>query len=192
METILIADDHEIVRRGLRMMIETFPTKYHFIEATTCAEVMKILSGQRVHYTILDMTLADGNVLSVLEQLGHYSQQTNILIYSTNAARIYAWRLIQKGIKGFVEKQASMDELEKAICEVLRGEVYLSPELKQGLLDPTGKQVSANVLDTLSDRELEVVEYLATGLGSKEIGHKMKLDITTVSTYRRRAFENWT
>lgn len=189
MQTILIADDHEIVRNGIRMMIETIPGEYHFIEVTTCEEVVKELDAQVVHFALLDMSLADGSILSALEPIAAHSWQTKILVYSMNAARIYAWRLIQKGVKGFVEKQASMEELEKAIREVLRGEVYLSPELKKVLLDPMAKQLQGNPLDSLSDRELEVVEYLASGLGAKEISHKMAVDITTVSTFRRRAFE---
>lgn len=189
METILIADDHEIVRRGIRMMIEGFPRKYNFIEAATCAEVLQAMSGKSIHYTILDMSFADGNIFSSIQLITEYSRQTNILVYSMNAEKIYAKRLIEKGIRGFVSKQASIQELENAIHNLLNGEIYLSPELKYGLLTQSTKDVLANPIDLLSDRELEVIEYVAIGLGSKEIARKMDLDITTVSTYRRRAFE---
>lgn len=189
METILIADDHEIVRRGVRMIIEGFPQKYNFIEASTCAEVMKILSVQPVDYAILDMMLADGNVFSTTQQLAAYSDRIKILVYSMNAERIYAKRLLQKGIRGFVCKQSNMMELENGIRSLLKGEIYISPALKENLFNPSKKAISENPIDALSDRELEVVEYLAAGMGAKEISRKMNLDITTVSTYRRRAFE---
>lgn len=189
METVLIADDHEIVRNGIRTMIEGISLQYRFIEASTCADVIKVLSQNRIEYAILDMFLADANIFSTIDVISKYSKLTNILVYSQNAEKIYARRLLEIGIRGFVSKQASMEELEKALREFLNGHVYLSAELKSLLFLPSGDELASNPLDSLSDRELEVVEYLALGLGTKEISQKMKLDITTVSTYRRRAYE---
>jgi DNA-binding NarL/FixJ family response regulator len=189
METVLIADDHEIVRRGVRMLIESFPQKYQFIEANSCAAVAQILSREQVHYAILDMVLADGNILSIIQQIEACSHQTNILVYSMNAEKIYARRLIEKGVRGFLCKQTSIEELEKAIRSILKGQVYVSDELKTTLLNDLKTNIPQNPIDGLSDRELEVVEYVAIGMGTKEIAHKMSLDITTISTYRRRAFE---
>lgn len=189
METVLIADDHEIVRRGVRMLIESFPQKYHFIEAKSCAEVAQILSGERVHYAILDMVLADGNIFSVIQQIEACSHHTNILVYTMNAERIYARRFIEKGVRGFLCKQTSIEELEIAVRSIFKGEVYLSEELKETLLNKSQASLSVNPVDRLSDRELSVVEYIAIGMGTKEIALKMNLDITTISTYRRRAFE---
>lgn len=188
METILIGDDHEIVRRGVRMIIESFSRPYHFIEAATCTEVMQALMGRQVHYAILDMLLADGNIFSTLHELADY-KETGILVYSMNAEKIYARRLMQKGVRGFVNKQASMEELEIAIRNLLNGEIYLSPALKEAISVPEKVDLMENPLDTLSDRELEVVEYITIGMGAKEIAQKMNLDITTISTYRRRALE---
>lgn len=189
METVLIADDHQIVRRGIRMMIENFPHKYQIIEASSCAEVAKILSEVHVHYAILDMILADGNLLSIIHQIETCSAQTSILVYSMNEERIYARRLIEKGVRGFLCKQTSIDELEKAIRSILKGEVYLTGELQESLINKSRTNSTPHPIDHLSDRELQVVEYLVTGMGTKEISVKMGLDITTVGTYRRRAFD---
>lgn len=189
METVLIADDHEIVRHGIRMLIESFPKKYRFIEAGSCAEVAQALSGERVHYAILDMVLTDGNILSVIQHIEACSHQTNILVYSMNEERIYAQRFIERGVHGFLCKQTSIEELEKAIHRILNGEVYLSEELKEKLLNSSNSTLVQNPIDLLSDRELEVTEYISTGMGTKEIAQKMNLDLTTISTYRRRAFE---
>lgn len=186
METILIADDHEIVRRGIKMIIEGLPGKYEFIEAGSCAEVMQVLSVRRVGYAILDMILSDGNVFSTTQQLTAYTDQTRILVYSMNSEKIYAKRLLQKGIRGFVCKQSNIDELENGIRSLLKGDIYISPHLKEALFTKASPE---NPIDALSDRELEVVEYVAMGMGAKEIARKMNLDITTISTYRRRAFE---
>ena len=189
MKTVLIADDHEIVRRGVRMIIESISPEYQFIEAATCAEVIQKLSDEKIDYAVLDMFLTDGNIFSCIQQITASSQHTNILIYSMNAERVYARRFIEKGVRGFVCKQNPIEELEKAIRTVLNGEIYLSQELKESLFGAAAADQPGNPIDLLSDRELEVTEYVAMGMGSKEIAQKMNLDITTVSTYRRRAFE---
>lgn len=191
METILIADDHEIVRNGVRMIAESFSQKYNFIEASNCSDVIEALSGRQIHHAILDMSLVDGNLFSSLERIAEYCKKTNILVYSMNAEKIYARRLIQKGIRGFVCKQASIVELEVAIQSLLKGETYLSTDLKEMLSRQDKVDLTENPIDLLSDRELEVVEYLSIGMGAKEIAGKIDLDITTISTYRRRAFEKF-
>ena len=189
MKTILIADDHEIVRRGTKMIIENFPQQYNFIEASTTVEVMQILSRQPVHYAILDMFLEDGNVFTSIQQIPDYFRKTSILVYSMSAEKIYARRLIQQGVRGFVCKKASLDELAKAIRSLLNDEIYLSAGLKKVLFDSVKSDLSKNPIDLLSDRELEVVEFVVLGMGAKDIANKLNLDITTVSTYRKRAFE---
>ena len=189
MKNVLIADDHEMIRKGIRMLIESFPEKYHFIETSTCKGVVEILSSQEVHYAILDMFLADANIFSAIQQIAEFSQRTTILVYTMNEERIYARRFIEKGVRGFVCKQSSIGELEKAIQVVFNGEIYLSPELKEALFNPAKSNLLRNPIDSLSDRELEVAEYMAMGISTKEIAHIMKVDTTTVSTYRRRALE---
>ena len=189
METILIADDHEIVRRGVRTIIESFPKKYNCIEAATCAEVIQLLNTERIHYAVLDMFLADGIFFNAIRQMTEQNHRTSILVYSMNSEKIYARRLMQKGVKGFLSKKSNIGELEIAIQCLLNGEVYLSKSLKDTIFRANNPDVLASPIDLLSDRELEVIEYMATGMGAKEIAQKTNLDITTISTYRRRAFE---
>lgn len=167
------------------MIIEKLPQKYHFIEASSCAELVKLLTTQEVHHVILDMSLSGGNIFYVFRSLTDYFQRANILIYSMIDESVYAKRLLQKGARGFVSKQSNLEELEAAIKSILRGEIYLSPRLKEVLFHATKKDMMTNPVDLLSDRELEVVEYIAQGRGAKEIAVKMNLDITTVSTYRK-------
>jgi two-component system, NarL family, invasion response regulator UvrY len=189
METILIADDQEIVRSGVKMIIESFPEKYNIIEAATCTEVMQVFFGRKIHYTILDLFFGDGNIFSSIHQFIKHSNKAGILVYSMSAEKIYGRRLLKKGVHSFISKRAPIAELEKAICCLLKGEIYLSQAMKEDILMPVKSDLPENLVDSLSDRELEVVEYLTIGISSREIAEKMKLDITTVSTYRRRAFE---
>ena len=189
METILLAVDQEIVRRGVRMIIESFPEKYIITEAATCSEVIQVLFSGKIQYTILDLFLEDGNIFSTIHQFIENSYATGILVYSMNSEKIYARRLMKKGILAFVSKQAPIAELEKAIRCLLKNEIYLSQAMKKDLLGPVKRDLPQNPVDSLSDRELEVVEYVTFGISSGEIAQKMKLDATTVRTYRRRAFE---
>jgi two-component system invasion response regulator UvrY len=192
MKTLLIADDHEIVRQGIKMMMmRKFDEEYNFLEASTCKEIEKLIKDQPVHYIVLDMFLIDGNAFAIVDKITQQYPETSILIYTMNAEKIYARRLMQKGVRGFVSKQASIGELEQAIRSLLNGEIYLSPSLKENISekDPTDNDV--NPIDLLSDRELEMVEYLVMGLGAKEIANKMNVVMATVSTYKNRAFEKF-
>lgn len=188
MQTFLIADDHEIVRHGIRIIIETLPIKFIIIETDTCIGLMQVFSSQKPDYAIMDMVLADGNVFFDTPLLSQYASTTNILVYSMNGETIYARRLLQRGVRGFVSKKSGIAELEHAIRTFLNGEVYVSQDLKQ-LLTQYTDTAFLNPIDSLSDRELEVVEYSSMGMRVKEIAYKMKLDATTVSTYRQRAFK---
>lgn len=192
MKTILIADDHEIVRHGVKMMIERkFTEEYNVLEASTCVEIEKLLKTQQIHYIVLDLFLTDGNALSIIDSIVSNYPQAGILIYTMNAEKIYARRLIQKGVQGFVSKQANVVELEHAIRDLLNGELYLSPTLPEDPLEEDPPDIKQNPIDLLSDRELEVVEYLIMGLGAKEIANKMNVVMATVSTYRNRALEKF-
>lgn len=186
MKTVLIADDHAIVRHVIRVIIEERSSEYNILEAATLNEAVKILSEQEVDFGIFDMLLADGNMFSTILSAVERYPQTRILVCSTSAEKIYAKRLIQKGVKGFVCKQKSMNELENAIEVFLNGETYISATLKEQLAQPKAAQTS-NPIDLLSDRELEVVEYAVAGMGTKEIAEKMSLETMTISTFLRRA-----
>jgi DNA-binding NarL/FixJ family response regulator len=187
METILIADDQEIVRSGVKMIIESFPEKYNIIEAATCTDVEQVLFDREIHFTVLDLFLADGNIFSAIHRFKH-SSKAGILVYSMSSEEIYGRRLLKKGVRGFISKRAPIAELEKAICCILKGEIYLSQAMKKDFLMPDRAELLANPIHLLSDRELEVAEYVAMGMSTGEIGHRMKLDPTTISTYRSRMF----
>ena len=185
MKNILIADDHEIVRRGIKSIIDDFNEQYNFFEGSTCKEIEKIFAKEPIDYIVLDMFLVDGNAFSIVDRIIKHHPGTGILIYTMNAEKIYGKRFMQKGVRGFVCKQASVTELEQAIKTFLNDEIYMSAELQKHLRDDT----TESPIDSLSDRELEVVEYLSMGMGAKEISNQMNIDISTVSTFRRRALE---
>ena len=186
---ILIADDHAVIRHGIKLLLEKHRTSSIFIEAVCCAEIRQVFSTRQISHAILDLSYPDGNLFSRIEEIEKFSKQAKILVYSMNSERIYARRLMEKGVKGYVSKQADIAELETAIETWLRGELYLSPALREMLFSTIRKEGFVNPFDQLSNRELQIVELLIQGMRSTEIAIQMNLDITTVSTYRRRAFE---
>lgn len=186
-KTVLIADDHAIVRQGVRMIIERFPENYQCIEAATCDEVKKILIEQKIDHAVLDLFLTDGNLFPVIQWVLKDRRSVDILVYSMNAERIYAKRLLKKGVKGFISKHADFEELELAIGALLSGELYFSNELKEHLLVEEKSPQWETPINKLSDRELEVAEYAIAGLGTKEIARRMDVDITTASIHLRNA-----
>lgn len=191
MKTILIADDHEIVCHGIKLMIKSINNHYNFLEASTCTQIEKLLKIQPIHYIVLDLFLADGNAFTIVDIIAEQYPETGILIYTMNAETVYAKRLMQKGIRGFVSKQASVAELEDAIKDFLNDEKYIYSTLMKELAKQDMANAEINPIDVLSDRELEVVEYLAMGYGAKEISNKMNVGISTVSTFRKRALEKF-
>lgn len=189
MKKIIVADDHEIVRYGARVILENISSEFEIIEASTCKEVLQIIDRQEIDFGIFDIQLVDGNMFSIISQIIEQYPNISILVYSMNAEKIYAKRLLKKGIKAFVCKQESIGELEKAIKCLLNGEVYLSSAFKENVTGNAELNLEDNPFDLLSDRELEVAEYSCEGLRAKEIARRMDLDITTVSTFRRRAYK---
>lgn len=190
MGTILIADDHELIRRGIRTVIEGFPEKYNIIEASTCAEVIQQLADSRVQYAIMEMFLADGNLFfSRKNNVLRYTSKTSLFVYSANAEKIYARRLLQKGVRCFLNKKTGFEELTHAIRTFLKDEIYLTASLKEMLAKPSFAGIAENPLEALSDREIEIVENIVTGISTSELAQRLELDISTISTYRRRAFK---
>ena len=186
MKTILVVDDHEIVRDGIKMIIGGFNEQYHFMEASTCNEVQQLLKMEPIHYIILDLFLPDGNAFTLIDAIVDHYPETAILIYTMNSEKVYGKRLIRKGVRGFVSKRASISDLEDAIHSFLNGKTYLSTQLEKDISDSNAEE---NPIDLLSDRELEVIEYLVMGMTTKEISYKLNVNSTTVSTFRRRAME---
>lgn len=189
MDTILIADGQELIRKGIRTIIEGFGKKYKIIEASTCTEVKKLMFRKQVQYAIVDLQLPDGNLLFSADNMLIYSGQVKILVYAASTDKLYARWLFQKGIRGYLCKQSSIAELEKAIKTVIDDEIYLTASQKEILFKPVTASISKRPFELLTEREMAVAEGLLTGIGTSELARMMELDKSTVSTYRKRLFE---
>jgi two-component system invasion response regulator UvrY len=189
MERILIADTHATTRRDIRRLVESLPGAFSFAEASSCAAVEQLLLGRQVQHAIIDLFLPDGNTFPIIRQMKKYDQQVNILVHAAATEYIYATRVIQKGAKGFISKQAGIGELKNAVSCLLKGEIYISPQLRDYLFNPALDHAAHNPFDQLSDKELETVQYMVNGLSTKDIAQQMGMATASAGACRRRAFK---
>lgn len=185
-QCILIADDHAVVRRGLRQMI---------LDVCEGAEVEEAGSGQaaldavRRHawaVVILDINLPDKNGLEVLKDVKILRPSVPVLILSHHAEAQYAARAYKAGAAGYLTKDSAPDELESAIRKVLAGGRYVSPTFAESLASQLTGDVTALPHQMLSDREYHVLCLIAEGNTVSAIADQLALSVNTISTYRAR------
>jgi DNA-binding NarL/FixJ family response regulator len=189
---ILVADDHVIIRRGMRDLLNDHVRPCEVHEAGSCAELLAQLPRRTFHLLMLDLQLGDGSALDLIEGIQRDHPAVRVLVYSMGAERIYAQRVLRMGCAGYLSKESGEEEVLRAVRTVLQGREYRSHELELRLLRPSGSAQSGPLPDpftTLSDREVLVMEELLTGTGVKDIADKLGLQPTTVATYKARLFD---
>lgn len=184
---LLLADDHVIIRRGLKVIIDNYFRRTQIFEADSNAQILKILSEETISHAILDMQLQDGNVLEIFQQLRQQYPHIRILVYTMNAEEIYGPRIIQMGAAGFLSKNSNESEIRKALELFFQGKEYVSSILNDRLIEKN--QQKSSPLELLSEREMSVLNRLLLGESVKEISYALDLKATTVATYKARLFE---
>ncbi len=181
---ILIADDHRVVRTGLRMLLESHPDFEVVGEASSGPETVQKAQELRPELVILDLSMPDGNGLLYLRQL---SEMTRVLVLTMHDDPAYVRQVIQAGGAGYVLKEAADVELFSAIRRVLSGQTYIYPTLAAKLVDETAGGERKAV--PLSPRELEVLRLVALGHTNQEIALQLNVSVRTVETYKTRICE---
>jgi two-component system invasion response regulator UvrY len=184
---VLIADDHVIIRRGLRNLLQDRLGVRSIQEAGSLAELIRQLGEGSPDLLVLDLQLGDGHSLDVLERLRTEHPRMRVLVYTMSPEHIYGPRVLAMGGSGFLSKQASEEEVLRALRRVMQGREYRSHELElagdgrgSGRVDP---------FQDLSDRELLVMNALLQGTAVKDIAERLELRPTTVATYKARLFD---
>lgn len=191
MPNILIADDHAIVRYGTTLIIKDLMPGVHVSEAENFSQVLKSLNQQRFDLLILDINIPGGNNLQMVDVVRLHQPQIRILIFSGYDEQLFALRYLQAGVDGYLVKHSPEDELKTAIRTILNNEKYISSTVRQHLLNGlnTKSDISRNPLQSLSNREMEVMQLLIKGSSVADIGSMLSLQISTVSTYKARIFD---
>lgn len=190
-QRFLIADDHVIVRRGLRnLLYDRFQAK-DVKEVATCLELLQVLEEEEEPtMLLLDLQLTDGSSLDHLGAINQAHPDMHVLVYSMRSENVYAQRVIALGAMGYLSKESSEEEVVRAIRLVLRGKRYLSKAMQAMIQEKKPTEATReNPFSALSDREISVMNDLLSGLGVKHIAIRMGLQPSTVATYKARLFD---
>jgi two-component system invasion response regulator UvrY len=183
---ILIADDHTVVRKGLRqILLDEFPTAV--IKEVADAEelVMKVMT-EKWDVVVSDLSMPGRSGLDALQQIKLSFPDLPVLILSIHPEEQYALRALKAGASGYLSKDTAPDELVKAVQKVLLGKKYISQSIAEKLASTFSANPDLNAHEKLSDREFDVMKLLANGKSVSDIAEMLSLSVTTVSTYRAR------
>ncbi|HLP64546.1 response regulator transcription factor [Flavobacterium sp.] len=187
--SVLLADDHSIVRHGLVLMIKEIIHEVNIFHSSTFKETLAILHKTNIDFLILDIGFPDGNSSAIISQIKSQNKNIKILIFSGMDEEIYALRYINSGANGYLNKLCSENEMREAIHTFLDEGKYISPKIKDKILDNYMSNKSINPLDQLSNREIEVARLMVKGYGNLEISTMKQLQKTTISTFKKRIYD---
>lgn len=189
MKRILLVDDHEVVRDGVRRILDKQPGATTFGEAGTAPEALELVREQDWDVVLLDISLGGRDGLEVLKEIKHLRPRLPVLILSMHSEELFARRALKAGAAGYVTKGSPRAELAQAVDEVIKGGVYVSPTLAEKLVLDLREGTGRPPHETLSDREFEVLRLIASGKTVGEIADILSLSAGTISTYRARILE---
>ena len=186
---ILIADDHAIVRAGLKQFIADHADMEVAGEAATGAEAITAIRSQEFDVVLLDISMPDKNGIDTLKTIKHVRPELPVLMLSAYAEDQYAVNLLRAGAAGYLNKEAASSQLVGAIRTVVLGRKFVSPSLAQILADGVSGDADRPLHAELSQREFQIFCKLAAGAAVSKIADELNLSVKTVSTYRTRVLE---
>ena len=187
---ILITDDHAVLRRGLKQILEDGFGKIQFGEAANASEAIAAVAAEHWDLVVLDITMPGRTGLEALKEIRVLKPTQRVLVLSVHSEDQFAVRVLKAGASGFLNKDSAPEELVKAVRKVTAGGRYVSASLAEklaGTLDQPASDRPAH--QTLSDREFQVLRMIGSGRTVSEIGVELSLSVKTVSTYRARILE---
>ncbi len=185
---VLVADDHAIVRQGLKLILSEEFDALTLGEACNGRELLQLVERDAWDIVVLDITLSDRNGLDILKDLKLHRPDLPVLILSMHSEDQFAVRSLKAGASGYMTKENAPEELVKAIKKVLGGGRYVSATLAEKLAFELDAQARP-LHETLSDRKYQVLRMIASGRTVTEIADELVLSVKTISTYRARVLE---
>lgn len=185
----LIADDHAIVRKGLaQILCEEFPNA-QVVEVANSAEALEKVRSGIWDVILLDISMPGRNGVDTLKQMRSEGIKAPILMLSMHSEEQYAVRVLKAGASGFLNKESATDQLLQAVHKVLSGRKYISAAVAEKLAASLGVEGEKPPHEMLSDREMQVLQLLASGNTVSEVAEQLSLSVNTISTYRTRLLE---
>lgn len=186
---VFIADDHAVVREGLKQICRATADLVVAGEAVNGIEALDRIRSQDWDVAVVDMTMPGLSGLEIVKELKRDRPQLPVLVLSVHAEDQYAIRLLKAGAAGYLTKQSVPEELVDAIRRVVGGSKYVSPTLAEKLALQLDNDFASPAHQVLSDREFQVLRLIASGKTVSEIAGELSLSVKTVSTYRSRILE---
>ncbi|MGH9255680.1 MAG: response regulator [Vicinamibacterales bacterium] len=190
---ILLADDHTLVRQGLRKVLEERPDWEVVAEAGDGREAVRLAEHFKPDVSILDVAMPLLNGIEATRQIARRVPSTRILVLSMYSDEAYVAQILQAGAMGYLLKDSADVDLIQAVSEVARGRSFFSPPIARVMLDDHVRQLAdkgvADRYESLSDREREVFQLIAEGKMNKEIAALLSISLNTVETHRARIMD---
>jgi two-component system invasion response regulator UvrY len=189
MKKLLLIDDHEVVRDGIKRILGEQSETIRFGEASSVSEANALVAGEEWDLAVLDLSLAGRSGLELLKQFKQIRPRLPVLVLSMHSEEQYARRAFRAGAAGYITKDSPRAELIRAVNKVIEGGRYFSPELAEMLIADLERGTDGPPHEVLSDREFEVMCLIASGKTVGEIANLLSLSDKTISTYRARILE---
>jgi two-component system, NarL family, invasion response regulator UvrY len=186
---ILLADDHAVVRHGLKQILADEFKRAEFGEARNAHEALRLVWNERWDVVVLDITMPGRSGLEVLREIKKSKPKLPVLVLSMHPENQFALRVLKRGAAGYMTKESAPDELVGAIKKVLAGGRYVSASLAERLASYVSSDTQQPAQELLSDREFQVLRLIASGKMVSEIAKELSLSVKTISTYRTRTLE---
>jgi len=186
---ILIADDHAVVRAGIRQFLDAEPSVREIGEAASGRDALEKLHSKEWDLVLLDIYMPDQSGLDILRQIQSDFPRVRVLVLSGLPEKQYAMSVLRAGASGYLPKDAAPEQLIKAVHTVLAGRRYVSPEVAELLVAGMDQDPGSPQHERLSPREFQVLSKLAAGRAVSAIAEELQLSVKTVSTYRSRVLE---
>ena len=186
---ILLVDDHDIVRQGVRQLLLNHSVAREVVEAESGAQALANLDGEPFDVVLLDISLPDMNGVEVLKRAKRKAPRAPVMMFSMYREDQYAVRSLKAGAAGYLSKTVTAAQMIDAIRQVAAGRKYVSPALAEALADYVSFENEQLPHEKLSDREYQTLCMLASGKRLTDIAHALSLSVKTVSVYRSRLLE---
>ncbi len=188
---VLLADDHKLVRAGLRSLLDGLPEIEVVAEAGDGREALSLIETHHPHVALMDIAMPGLNGLEVVEILAKQSPGTRVIILSMHASEEYVMRALRAGAAGYLLKDSGTAELELAIKAVAQGETYLSPPVSKHVVSSYVQRIGgeASLPEQLTPRQREILQLIAEGHSSKEIAQRLNVSARTIETHRAKLME---
>ena len=185
---VLLVDDHQVLREGLRLLLEGEEDMVVVSEAGTGKDAIRLASELHPDVIVMDLGLPDGNGINAIREIRLQERSVRIVVLSMYSDRELVMKALEAGSDGYVPKSSAHSDLLQAIRTVHIGQRYLHPIAATAVVDEMlDKQENSQLLEILSDRETQVLRFTAMGFTSRDIGDRLALSPKTVDTYRQRA-----